>query len=773
MDAAINILHLEDNQADALLIERALKKAGVAVCWHRVVDWPTLERALVLDHWDLIIADYNIPGLIFEEGLAFIRNFRPGLPLIVVSGCLGEEKAIDLFKAGVWDLVLKGALSRLAPAIHRALREAAESRAHAAVERSLRDSERRLRLTLDAAELVVWDWAPTIGAFSETGPVGAVFGRTPDYCHRTFSAFLDDIDACDRMRVHDDLLAVASGAGRGSFTLPFRITCPDGSRRWLTAVGSQIHDDAESSSRILGIFRDDTRQKETENRLHDRLELQNALMEAIPSPIFHKDTEGRYRGCNKAFEELFQQPREQIIGNRVDNMTTPENAQVHQDADAQLIAGRQTLVYEAVIHHADGQVREMRVSKATYDHADGSVAGIVGIMTDMTERNQNERRIRQLAIAVEQSPCSIIITDTAGIIEYVNPKFCTTTGFTPAEVIGANPRIQKSGFTPESDYTVLWDTIKAGRIWRGEWLNRRKDGSMYWESISISPVLGDGVTVSHYVGIKEDISERKCTEMALLEAKERAEAANQVRAQFMAMMNHEFHTPLNAIIGFAEIMAGETDASRIDAGFQSYSQLIVDSGRSLLAMLDDILRLSRISSGDGSLRFEPFALYHLIANAVATVRGRAEAASIRLVAELPEPTVAINGDQKALHQALVHILINGIKFSNPGATVRIFVRPFDDGHIAVIVRDTGIGIAAADIQRVMAPFTQADNSLNRRYEGTGIGLPLALRLIEHHGGTLEMTSVVGVGTNVTIHLPADRVIPPQKTLQADIRRPKC
>ena len=155
---------------------------------------------------------------------------------------------------------------------------------------------------------------------------------------------------------------------------------------------------------------------------------------------------------------------------------------------------------------------------------------------------------------MEQSPASVVITDLEGKIEYVNPKFTQVTGYSVEEAIGQNPRILKSGEWPSEAYRELWETITAGKEWRGEFHNKRKDSTLYWEYASISPIRNEKGEITHFLAVKEDITERKLAEAELARAKEAAEAANRAKDQFLANMSHEIRTPMNGIIGMTELV---------------------------------------------------------------------------------------------------------------------------------------------------------------------------------------------------------------------------
>ena len=173
-----------------------------------------------------------------------------------------------------------------------------------------------------------------------------------------------------------------------------------------------------------------------------------------------------------------------------------------------------------------------------------------GIFRDVTERKQAEEQIRILSQAVEQSPSSIIITNTSGNIEYINLKFTQLTGYTLTEVLGKNPRILKSGETPNEIYKLLWKSITSGIEWHGELHNKKKDGTFYWEFVSISPIRDHKGIINHFLAVKEDITNNKLMTEELILAKEKAEESDRLKSEFLAQMSHEIRTPLNIILSY-------------------------------------------------------------------------------------------------------------------------------------------------------------------------------------------------------------------------------
>ncbi len=386
----------------------------------------------------------------------------------------------------------------------------------------------------------------------------------------------------------------------------------------------------------------------------------------------------------------------------------------------------------------------------------------------IAKQREDRLELKKLASIIEESPASILITDLEHRIEYVNPAFVVNSGYSEAEIIGQNVRILQSGYTPQTVYQEMFSTIKAGRSWRGELLNRKKNGELFWESTTISPIRNHDERISHYAAIKEDITDRKQAEEELrrhrdhlqelvaeqtanlVAAKEEAEAANLAKSSFLANTSHEIRTPMNAIIGMSELLleTSLTDEQR------NYLTTVAKSARALLELLNQILDLSKLESGKMTLEQIPFDLHETVKEAFNTFHASAKSKNIALQLDIEESIQPCRiGDPTRLRQVIINLVGNALKFTQKGY-IRLSVRPEgSSGRLHFSVTDTGIGIPADRLEHIFESFTQADQSTVRKHGGTGLGTTISKQFVELMNGRIWVESEEGVGS--TFHFTID------------------
>jgi PAS domain S-box-containing protein len=286
----------------------------------------------------------------------------------------------------------------------------------------------------------------------------------------------------------------------------------------------------------------------------------------------------------------------------------------------------------------------------------------------------------------------------------------------------------------------------------------RRDGGTSYCSMSGKPHYDASGRFLGFRGVGSNITAVIHDALVLRQAKERAEIANRAKSEFLANVSHELRTPLNAILGFSEIIKKQLFGPDAGQRYASYAGDIHLSGEHLLAIIDEILDLSKIEAGHTKLQVSEVSVTDIIHATRALLGNRFQQAELNLTVNLPDQDLVLRVDERRIKQALLNLLSNALKFTARGGLVTLCATPGADAGFAFVVRDTGIGIAAKDIDIVLAPFGQVESAFSRKHHGTGLGLPLARSLVELHDGKLILESEVGVGTSVTLWLPAERLV---------------
>ena len=390
----------------------------------------------------------------------------------------------------------------------------------------------------------------------------------------------------------------------------------------------------------------------------------------------------------------------------------------------------------------------------------GAVAGFIiliwALRTQFRRLQNSEARFRGFATT---SSDWFWETDERHRISYMSEGVSTTGfGIKPRNLIGRTRReIATNAGAELEKWDVHWATLERHEPFRDfayTWSNPGGEGTA---SISGDPVFDAKGRFLGYRGTGRDISAQIRTENALREAKEAAETANTAKSQFLANISHELRTPLNAIIGFSE-MIDQGLAGPVQVKQREYTRLILQSGRHLLEVINDILDLARFDAGKFELtENDSVDLRQLTETCLALTEHHATANDIALAIKITEPLPLVVADPTRLKQILLNLISNAIKFTDPGGSIVVRGRRTAEGGVALDVEDTGVGMTEAEVEVALEPFGQVDGRLAREHEGTGLGLPLARRLIELHGGSLRVRSEKGCGTTVTVTLPASRM----------------
>jgi len=346
-----------------------------------------------------------------------------------------------------------------------------------------------------------------------------------------------------------------------------------------------------------------------------------------------------------------------------------------------------------------------------------------------------------------------------GAVLFVSPVAETLFATKAAELLG-HGLFDRVHVADRPAYLTALDAAATGASRSVEFRVRRggvglEQPQFVWIEMRCRPLqqaASESGKIREVVAVMRDTTERKAQEQALESARAQAEHANVAKSAFLATMSHELRTPLNAIIGFSEMLTKEDSLLIGPERRHEYAKLINESGHHLLSVVNGILDMSKIETGNFEITPEPFAPEHVIADACDMLKLKAREADIALDVSIPEKLPQIVADKRALSQIMLNLLSNAIKFTPCGGRVTVTAQAHGDA-MSVRVEDTGVGIGADDLPQIGNPFFQARSSYDRRHDGTGLGLSIVKGLLALHGGRVEIESRLGEGTRVTFHLP--------------------
>lgn len=488
-------------------------------------------------------------------------------------------------------------------------------------------------------------------------------------------------------------------------------------------------------------------------------DLWQRIIDAIPAPIFYKDTDHLYQGCNRAFEAYIGLTHAQICGASVYDVAPKELADIYRKADNELFAARGQQVYQTQVQYADGTYHDVMFHKAVVENPDGSVAGMVGVILDITERSAAEKALRDsqhmFAQLVENMPDPVFVHDADGNLLQVNERACQSLGYDRETLLAKNVVEFEVGPTPEQLRTAWADFPDETVLMRGR--HRAADGRAFPVEAHVSRIgrQADGGAV--FIAAVRDISERLAAEARLVAAKQEAEEANRVKTQFLANMSHELRTPLNAILGFSDVIRQQILGTIGTEAYLEYAGDIYASGGHLLRIIDDLLDLSRLEIGDMPFTEERVAVDAVVDASLRLLGDAVAQGRVSLETRIDEGLPDLVCDQRRVSQVLINLVGNAVKFTPAGGVIRIVAARREDGGLVIAVSDTGVGIAEKDLNRVLMPFEQVQNTMTREHAGAGLGLALCKSLVESHDGTLAVESAPGEGTTVSIIFPAARL----------------
>ncbi len=530
----------------------------------------------------------------------------------------------------------------------------------------------------------------------------------------------------------------------------------NGKIRIVSLNARMLSDDKGKPKYLDGIIRDVTDRKNDSNTILNSEIRYRRLFESAKDGILNLDAEtGMIIDVNPFLVNLLGYSAEQFIEKAIWEIGFFKDIVANKDKFLELKAHEYVRYENLPLETASGKKIEVEFVSNVYLVENRKV--IQCNIRDISTRHRAEKKVQLLSKAVAQSPVTVVITDKLGNIEYANPKFTETTGYTLEEAIGQNPRILKSGDKPDEYYKTLWETILSGKEWSGEFRNKRKNGELYWESAVISPIYDTNGVITNFVAVKEDITSRKLTEQELIIAKEHAEESDRLKSAFLANMSHEIRTPMNGILGFSGLLK-EPGLSGDEQ--QEYIRIIEKSGARMLNIINDIIDISKIEAGlmQVVLAETDVNIQLNYINTFFTPEAEAKGLGLTVVTPLPSSNAIISTDREKLYAILTNLVKNAIKFTDSGSIEMGYSLKHTAGlesspALEFYVKDTGIGVTADRQKAIFDRFVQADIADSRAYQGAGLGLSISRAYTEMLGGRLWVESVEGKGAAFYFTLP--------------------
>ncbi len=624
------------------------------------------------------------------------------------------------------------------------------------MEEKLCESEHRFRSFVENAGEIVYALSPD-GTFTYISPNWLQFmGEPPEAAiGGPFEPYVHPEDS----QVCRDFLAKVLRTGERQESVEYRVRHADGTWRWHVSTGSPLRDESGNVASYVAIARDVTAQRQAEKALRESEARFTDILEKLESiPVQGYDSDRRVIYWNSASSSVYGYTRKEALGQRLEDLIVPESIreQVIRDVNSWLSGGPAIPAGELILRDKYGIAVPVYSSHVLHVTESGEKE-LFCFDVDLRSLRQKEDELRRLATAIDQAGEVVVITDTDGKIQYVNPAFERTTGYSREEALGQNPRILKSGEQKDEVYAELWKTISSGSVWEGRLVNRRKDGSLYSEDATISPVRDESGEIMAYVAVKRDITRE-------LELERQYHQSQKMEAigQLTGGVAHDFNNLLHVIIGSTEMAKGD-----LEPGHKALELLseVSEAGERAANLVKQLLLFSRRQIMQPSV----LSLNTAIEDLLRMLR-RIIGEHIQLRWQPGKTAGRIHADRGMIEQAVLNLCINARDAMPEGGTLTIETEDIeiDDEYckehawasrgryVLLRIYDTGTGIDEETLNHIFEPFfTTKDIG-----KGTGLGLATVYGIVKQHCGMITVESEVGKGSVFRLYFPVSKIAKP-------------
>ena len=558
----------------------------------------------------------------------------------------------------------------------------------------------------------------------------------------------------------------------------------DMSTIWAEVSLSFLRDAHGRPTGLLSLTRDITERKKMEAELRESEEKYRTVLEDMEDIYFEVDIKGNITFVNPSSCKMSGYSEEELLGMPFEKISASDGIEMVRQYFGEIyLTGKTGKPFLWNLVKKNGGKGFFELVASLIRDKQGKPIGFRGIGRDITERKKAEEELHQseekYRTIIKQMTDGYFEIDLSGNFTFVNDAECINLGYSREELIGMNRKIYVDEKTDKALYHLFVGVYKTGMPVKAYALEiTKKDGTKAYNEISVSLIRNSKGEPIGFRGIARDITERKKTEEKLLDLNRelesvlaeansltvQADQANAAKSDFLANMSHEIRTPMNAIIGMADLLWD----SQLTAEQREYVQIFRSAGENLLILINDILDLSKVESGQLVLENIPYDLFDIVDKTCEVIALRAHGKNLELLCHInPDVPQYIMGDPTRLRQVLMNLLGNAVKFTEKGEiALTVLSLPQDVSEktprfLEFSIRDTGIGIPADKLNIVFEKFTQSDNSITRKYEGSGLGLTISKQFIELMGGKIRVESRQGEGCTFFFTIPLEEA-PPEK-----------
>ncbi len=744
MSISLRLLLIEDSEDDALLLQRILRKGGYDLVGYRRVDNEAdLRDALENGAWDIVITDYSMPGFDGIVALEVFKSYGLDTPLIIVSGTIGEQVAVNAMKAGAHDYVMKDSLARLVPAIQRELNDAQARSAR----RRAEDQVRQLSMAVEQSPsmVIITD---TQGSIEYVNPTFcSATGYTPEEVLGQNPRILKGgrIPPEEYARLWNALKSGSEWRGE------MRNRRKDGSYYWASAVMAPIRNAAGQITHFVSVQEDITQRREAEDALRRSEVRFRQLVEQAGDAILVVDRTGRVLDGNQqacaSVGSTYDELRSLTVYD-FDTEATPQDVEAIWHACQTEVVTRRTRY-----RRPDGSTFPVELRIAAVDQLDQ--VALLAIARDVTEREQfnealqmyNEqledlvqerthqlrRNIQQTEAILESSSDAIALAESNGDIRTTNPAFKTLFGSRVNRAIEQLLHVVTETEHIEAVTQALYAVLKQGEAARVEARILSLDGAEIDMDIAMTPVRNhdDHENIGIVVSLR-DITELK--------------EINRFKTRFVANAAHDLANPISNLKLYLHALEQTPEHSA------RYMEVLQGQTRRMEHLVNDLRMLSQLDRGTTQFNLEPMDLHCLLTDIIAVHEAQAAANQQDVVYQPAAESAMVLADRSKLERVIVNLLTNALNYTPPGGTITIGTR-LEDRTFCLLVADTGIGIAPQDLPNIFERFYRSDDAKLAGVEGTGLGLAIVKEIVEAHRGTIAVSSTPGEGSQFRVTLP--------------------